>query len=325
MGNLYCDLHSHTTNSDGVASVEELIGLAKAANIGVLAITDHDSYDERIEELKKTETEITLVTGAEFSMYYRAPGKPKATVHIIGLFIDYKNEKIQKMFHESRANQTAYVKAILKALAEKDMVITYEELLAANPDRKVLGRIPIARLMMQKGFPGCETVYQAMDNWIGSRGLRKCYVEGHKYMNFPNMEDGIAAIREAGGIAVLCHPYYYKLGDEGMEELIKCFQSYAGDAGAMEVFYKDYSEEERAVLSCLAEKYNLLPSAGSDYHGQDPSEYLDHKFSIDVYEGLLMRKKQLDLAKKNSCSQIKPPASRSKNTKAFLNLSGDKL
>lgn len=70
MNNLYCDFHSHTINSDGSSSIEELIELAKKANIGVLAITDHDTYDERIEEVKRNEKDILVITGAEFSTKY---------------------------------------------------------------------------------------------------------------------------------------------------------------------------------------------------------------------------------------------------------------
>lgn len=269
--------------------------MAKKANIGVLAITDHDTYDERIEEVKRNEKDILVITGAEFSTKYISSNGQYVTVHVIGLFFDYKNKKIQSMFHESRVNQESYIKAILKKLSDEGMVITYEELLKANPGRKVLGRIPIAKLMMQKGFPGCETVYKAMDNWIGSLGLRKCYVEGLEYLNFPAMSEVIKTIREAGGIAVLCHPYYYyhQLGNNGIENLIKYFKFYAGSAGALEVFYKDYTVEQQKNLKNLADKYELLPSAGSDYHGQDICETLNHHFPITIYDALLERKKNL--------------------------------
>lgn len=291
MKTLYCDLHSHTINSDGTASIEELILQAKAANISALAITDHDIYDERIEEIKKTENNFTLVTGAEFSTKYISPTRESITVHVIGLFFDYKNNEIQKMFRESRSNQEAYVKAILSTLKKNGMEITYEEVLKSNPGRKIIGRIPIAKVMVEKGFPGCETVYTAMDNWIGSLGLRKCYVEGTKYFNFPDLSDAVATIREAGGIAILCHPYYYhhQLGMNGIEELIKYFKLCSGYAGAMEVYYKDYSAEQISILERWSEKYDLLPSAGSDYHGQDSTEYLDHHFPIKIYNELYKR------------------------------------
>jgi hypothetical protein len=147
--------------------------------------------------------------------------------------------------------------------------------------------------MVQKGFHGCETVYGAMDNWIGSLGLRKCYVEALDYLNFPSMAEGIAVIRNAGGIAILCHPYYYKLDDLKMEKLAADFKACAGDAGGIEVYYKDYSEEQVKTLEKIAKKYKLLPSAGSDFHGQSKSEYLSHHFPVSIYEALRQRKEEL--------------------------------
>ncbi len=291
----FCDLHTHTTVSDGMASIREMVAGAKSMGIKALAITDHDAIGTTKEERKALTEEfgVKLPAGAEFSMKYRVDEDRLETIHVIGLFFDQDDPGIQRHFRETNERQEAYVRAILGKLSDHGMHISYEELLEANQNRTIVRRIPIARMMMQKGFPGCETVYGAMNTWIGSLGERRCYVESNDYLKFPDMAEGVEMIRKAGGIAILCHPYYYRLGATAMEKLVRDFKACTGDAGAMEVYYKDYDEGQTEMLRKLADWYGLLPSAGSDYHGQDRDEYLNHDYPAEIYRALEKRHKEL--------------------------------
>ena len=89
-------------------------------------------------------------------------------------------------------------------------------------------------------------------------------------------DSAVEAIRAADGVPILAHLYYYQLSEEENLRLVRRFKELAGDAGAMEVEYGRYPRELRDRLAKIAEEYDLIPSAGSDYHAQASFERLDH-------------------------------------------------
>ena len=90
------DLHTHTKFSDGEYTPEKCIDLAMSKGINALAITDHDTADglEVAEEYAKGK-DILLIPGIELEA-----NVPKGQMHILGLFIDYKNAYFMKELEE---------------------------------------------------------------------------------------------------------------------------------------------------------------------------------------------------------------------------------
>ena len=99
------------------------------------------------------------------------------------------------------------------------------------------------------------------------------------------MEEAISAIIEAGGVAILAHLYYYDMSDEENIVLIKRFKELSGNHGGIEVYYGAYSNQQRETLKQLADQYQLMYSAASDFHGKRLIDTLDNQFlSIDCQE-----------------------------------------
>ena len=88
---LRCDLHTHTSYSDGTKSPQELIKLAQERGIKILGITDHDEIagiEEAMEFASKVG--IKIIPGIELSSIYH-----DIDVHILGYMIDYKSQELK--------------------------------------------------------------------------------------------------------------------------------------------------------------------------------------------------------------------------------------
>ena len=100
--------------------------------------------------------------------------------------------------------------------------------------------------------------------------------------------EAIQAIRNAGGFPVLAHPCLYRLGWMQTEELVRNLKELG--LGGMECWHSSNYAEESSKLCRMADRYSLLPTGGSDFHGaakpdirigsgrgnlQVPAEYLD--------------------------------------------------
>lgn len=282
MKNCYVDFHTHTTKSDGQLSPEELIIQGKKEGIGVLAITDHNMLCSEIEDLQKKHPDIKLINGVEISCLYN-----KTEVHVIGLGFDKSLEPIQKALENNSDDRRLYIDAILDKLRLCAIDLgNFNDICREFPDTVRPGRMHIAKAMKKRGY--VDTVEDAFGEYIGAFGKRRAYVENP--LKHISMEEAVEAILKSGGIPVLCHLYYYDLPEEQLEELVKVFAAYSKGNGALEVAYSRYNDQTRAGLSALAKKYNLRPSAASDFHGFEESVGLDNKFPYEFYTELFADK-----------------------------------
>lgn len=304
------DLHIHTKASDGKLTPEELVAYAEKCNLGVIAVTDHNTYSPEVEALKASSS-VTIITGCEFNAHFRFRTGRSKLIHIKGLFFDYLHPEIQAIFQRERECKRNFVKALISRLNGTECIplahlsgnpegassetpgrihITYEEFEQLFPDTVSPGRVHVGELMRRKGY--VSNVYEALDIYFGELGEKRCYVNPMDYTASISMEDCIRAIRNAKGMADLAHPYFYQLTESELHELLFAFKQYAGDTGCMEVYYKDYSRKQEEELFSLAEEYGLLPSCGSDYHGFDPKEALI-SYPWSIYKNIAQRYKEV--------------------------------
>ncbi len=280
----YIDLHTHTNLSDGLYPPREVIARAKAAGIRTLAITDHNALVE-LEPLRAENPELELIQGAEISCRYLWEGKDWE-LHVVALGVDPENEKLKAVLRHNCPDRRPYINAILAKLRACGVEVgTYETLQAKHPESRHLGRMSIAQEMWERGY--VSSVDEAFDLYIGSHGQRRAYVENP--LKYVTVEQAVEAIRDAGGIAVLAHLFYYGMTQEQGEALVRQFKTLAGSDGGMEVAYGRYDETQRAYLRALADENDLLYSAASDFHGQNPEETLAHHFPRALCTKLLER------------------------------------
>lgn len=254
------DLHVHSNCSDGTYSVRELVDYAIEKGLAAFALTDHDTVDgldEILEYAKELEAKGVkvpeVIPGIEFSTEYH--GKD---VHIVGLYIDYHNERFVQKVAEFADGRVARNQKMCGKLQEAGIHITYELLLEEFPDC-VITRAHYARYLLNHGYT--KSMQEAFDRYIGD--YAPCFVPREKV----TPPDVIQLILEAGGIPVLAHPILYHLSDANLDTLVKECKE-AGLIG-IEAIYSTYNSAEERQIRKLADKYHLLISGGSDFHGSN--------------------------------------------------------
>lgn len=246
------DLHVHSDKSDGSFSPSELVDYAVQKNLRAFALTDHDTTEGLDEALAAAEgKDIEVIPGIEFSTEYE--GKD---IHIVGLYIDYKGEifsrQIQK-FVDSRIERN---KKMCENLRSAGIDISYEKLTAKFPGA-VITRAHYGKYLLDHGFVSCMP--EAFDKYLGDH--TRYFVPREKVTPM----QAVQLILDAKGIPVLAHPTLYHMSDKRLELLLYRLKEIG--LIAMECLYSTYSPSEERHMKKLAEKYGLLPSGGSDFHG----------------------------------------------------------
>jgi predicted metal-dependent phosphoesterase TrpH len=243
------DLHSHTDESDGAASPAGLIEEAVRAGVGVLAITDHDTfagYDQARPLARQSPVE--LLCGIELSTKLNGQ-----SVHLLGYFPEGgAPAEFRRWVVEMQASRKDRNVRLAARLRELGFDITLEE--AEARGRGMTGRPHFARIMVEKGY--VANFRQAFDEYLDESA--RAYV----YRREPQLAESVRRIREAGGVASLAHPTRVN-GDLArlMPELCE-----AG-LNAIEAYHSDHTPHDTAFFLDIARKYGLLVTGGSDYHG----------------------------------------------------------
>ena len=283
MKHRYADLHTHCRYSDGGLTDKELILAADAAGIGAIALTDHDRlFDgDREDYSALTDGRVTVVRGVEISTTYqlRSTGQ-RIPVHVVALMYDADSPELEEVV---RWNQTLdnsrHVKAVLTKLSECGLDVPTYEALHQKLGRRV-EKIDIAREICSRND---LTIDQAYDAYLSKKG--RAFLPDDR--DYAPMSWAVSAAIHSHAVPVLAHSLNYRLNDAELEELVADFRAAAQDfPAAIEVYYKNYNEEQCIKLAELAARHNLLHSCGSDYHGNGASDYLSHNFPIEIYENL---------------------------------------
>ena len=250
---LYADLHTHTLASDGTQAPAENVRLAAAAGLGAVAITDHDTVAGIEEALEAADRYgITVVPGVEISTV--AGG---TDIHVLGYYIDYTSRQLLDRLAELRSVRDKRNDMMLERLNGLGLEVTMADVLASLQASKKadesIGRPHIADALVRKGY--VASMAEAFDRYLGK--------DGAAYVNPPRIgpQTALQWIVEAGGVPVLAHPGLY-----GQDELIGELAG-LGLAG-LEVYHSDHSPEQEAHYLALAERYRLIVTAGSDFHGE---------------------------------------------------------
>jgi hypothetical protein len=247
------DLHTHTTCSDGTDSPFALVKKALAAGITTLAITDHDSTAGWGEAISAVQPQIALVLGAEISCLT----SDGISVHMLGLLFDGEDQAIQQLLADSRDTRIPRMRKMVELLQADGIEISLDDVYRAAPDGATIGRPHLADALVANGVVTSrdEAFLDLLNN--GSK-----YYVTHAA---PTPVDAIRAIRSAGGVAVIAHPFASRRGEtlnaSSFADLVE-----AGLNG-IEVHHRDQNGDEQASLTAIARDLNLVITGASDYHG----------------------------------------------------------
>ncbi len=271
------DLHVHSNRSDGTYTPVQLVDYAMKKGLAAFALTDHDTVDgldEAIFYAEKLRRELAMeqetdlpsahpaltpapvpevIPGIEFSTEYQGQD-----VHIVGLYIDYRSQSFVKQLQEFVASRTARNHKMCRLLREAGIDITYEALLNEFPDA-VITRAHYAKYMLSHGY--IQSMKEAFDRYVGDRC--PCYVPREKVTPV----QAVKLILEAKGIAILAHPILYRMSNERLDTLTAGLKE--NGLKGIEAIYSTYKPHEERQIRALAQKYHLLLSGGSDFHGSN--------------------------------------------------------
>ena len=249
----FCDLHTHSTFSDGTDTPTELIKKAEQAGLAAIALTDHNSISGLTEFLTAAkESSVIAVPGTEFSTEYN--GKE---LHIVGLFIKEEHfQNVNDFCENVRKSKENSNQILIDNLIRAGYAVKYEELLDyAQSDN--INRAVIAGYLIEKGI--VKDRKEAFTTLLAKDG--GFYVPAKK----PSTFDTIQFIKSIGAVAVLAHPFL-DLSYEEVQTFLPEAKKYGLDA--IETDYSTYDGYMTKCAKMLALKDDLLFSGGSDYHGK---------------------------------------------------------
>lgn len=249
---LNVDLHMHTTASDGGLTPADLILRACEKSLNVIAITDHDTTDGVKPAQRTAGNALLVIPGIELSA--EDAGRD---VHTLGYFIDIENPHFQSELTHFREVRYKRAQKIVDKLNELGLPLDWARIVELA-DGGSIGRPHIARAMIEAGY--VASVQEAFDRYIDNGG--PAYVSRKRL----SPEQAITMIHSAGGAAVLAHPGLVENYPAMIERLVP-----AGLDG-IEVYHPDNPEQVQKHLLALADRYNLLITGGTDFHGLDTKD-----------------------------------------------------
>ena len=254
----YIDLHSHTTESDGTFTPEQIVELAVRSGLDSLAITDHDTfsgYEKALPFAQKAG--LDLVRGIELnSRLALSDGSGYRHVHLLGYFpVTPPSAEFVRWLGSEREDRRNRNRKLADALAKQGMDVTLEEVEARG--KSLAGRAHFAQLLVEKGY--VQTFDEAFRRFLGEHA--PSYVERQSQTT----EDAIERINSAGGVSVIAHPVRLSLSRDS--ELRELTRLKAAGLRGLEVYHSDHPPELQAHYHQLAGELDLLPTGGSDFHG----------------------------------------------------------
>ena len=251
------DLHIHTNASDGSFSPLEILTLARERRLGAISFTDHDTIDgvKALASANVTSA-VRFLAGVEITAEPPPDFELSDSLHILGYGISIDNVELASLLLRLQKARDDRTPLILNRLQQLGMNLTYAQL-ADSFSGPQLGRPHIAQLMVRKGY--VDSIDEAFGRYLG-RG-NPAYVDKFRV----SCGRAIETIRHAGGVAVLAHPGLYRLPDVRLETLLQILKK-MGLQG-IEIYYPEHSTVQTAFYETLAERFGLLATGGTDFHG----------------------------------------------------------
>jgi len=240
------ELQSHSTVSDGQLPPAEVVAEAARAGVTTLALTDHDAIAGVAEAAEAAERAgIELVPAIEMSCVHEYA----EDLHVCGYWVDLG--AIAPACERAQHERVTRAGEIVERLRGEGFDLHLEDAVREAGDALSIGRPHIARAAGARGDLGPF--------------FEEYLVPGAKAFvprRWPTAEQAVEVIKEAGGIAVVAHPYWDIDARHEVDELIRALP-----IDGVEAYYPSHSEEQTAHLLELCDELGLVPTASSDYHG----------------------------------------------------------
>lgn len=243
------DLHLHTCFSDGTSRPGELLELVRKAGLSAFSVTDHDTLEgyHALGPLL-TPADAELVIGVEMSV-----SVDNRDMHLLAYLFDPEDQRLNEALNSFQQRRIERGKIMVTKLNDMGINITFEDVQRVAGGA-VVGRPHVARAMHEKN--AVKYYEEAFQKYIGSDG--PAYVPKANF----TPQEAIELTHEAGGLAVLAHP--------GIDDKAQHLDMLLGlGLDGIEVYHPAHTQADIDRFKHLAERYRLVITGGSDYHGSE--------------------------------------------------------
>lgn len=257
---LNCDLHCHSTASDGLLPADEVVRRAAANGVDRLALTDHDDLGGLLAaRAAADEVGMLFTNGVEISIEWEG-----LQIHILGLAFNVDDAQLNTGLATIRSGRLDRAQRMSADLEKIGVCNTFAGAMHFAKNPSLISRAHFARYLVASGV--CKDVRSVFESYLVPG--RPGYVD-HRWAT---LADSIGWVCGAGGIAAVAHPGRYKLSNRDMRRFLAEFKDLGGQA--IEVMSGSHSQENVGTFARLANEYGFLASRGSDFHGPGES-YVD--------------------------------------------------
>lgn len=258
------DLHIHTKNSDGHFTTKEILTMAENLGIEIISITDHDSVKSYYDIINKNLIfNGMIIKGIELS--FRKNGR---LYDVLGYNIDIEilNEWLQKVYpYEKVVDNQKRILNEMKNLYHK-LGIKFDENLNIS-----VGAKSEAYNLMKRSVMSFDCNKDVAPEFWEKNFYKICHtnIKSKYYIDetkiLPNLSEAIEIIHKAGGVAILAHSGAYGFSDDEMKTFIN--DAVIAGIDGLELKYNCHDKHCEEIIMSFVEKYNLLTTGGSDFHG----------------------------------------------------------
>lgn len=244
---MHLDLHLHTTCSDGQTPPAALAAAARRAGLHAIAVTDHDTTAglATVRAAAAATGGPHVITGIELSC-----DRDGTDLHLLGYGMVADHPVLQALTARIAARRRARVGEIVAKLTALGVRLTVEDV-EVPPGNAAVGRPHVAQALLRRGV--VSSIQEAFGRFLADGG------PAHVPSRGPDVAEGIAAVREAGGCAVWAHPsledarHFPRLAALGLE--------------GVEALRPAVEPSVSIVLEQAAKSAGLCITGGSDWHG----------------------------------------------------------
>ena len=247
-----CDLHTHTTASDGSYTPEELVRYAKQKGVAALAVTDHDTLSglqRAVQEGERIGQQV--IPGIAITTKLEG-----CEVHVVGLFIRWQDTDFAARVEKLSKSRDERNQKVLQILIDNGFEITDEDM---EPFRgSVVTKAHIGQILVNHGY--ASTVSEAISKYLLKGGI--AYVE----REMPTPQETLDVIHQGGGLAFIAHTNQIDRKDRDRScELCQRMLDLGVDG--LETRYCEFDDDWRGRTEAIARRNGCLRSGGSDFHG----------------------------------------------------------
>jgi 3',5'-nucleoside bisphosphate phosphatase len=267
------DLQSHSTHSDGALPAAEVVARAAEAGVELLALSDHDTVSGVSEAIDAgRRLGVQVVPAVEISAVDDGQGGEAERVlrelHILGYGIDHAGPVLTQRLSEFLADREQRTLRMAAALKELGFELDEAQLDARVADGKPIGRPHLAEAVLGASANAQRLQDEQIDD-IGSL-IRGYLIEGKpafRLRQTPTVAEAVAAIHEAGGVAIWAHPFWDVSDPSEVLDSIDRFKALGIDG--VEAFYVTHTKEQTELLAERCAALGLLSTGSADYHGPE--------------------------------------------------------